>query len=99
MIPARRSTYAYRLPSRRLEHSVDAVCRWIDRHSSALAVVAVFAIYTAASTMDGRDEIRAADERTAEAQAWAAGNKVKVTLEGEPAAVSNMALQVAAAIR
>ena len=95
----------FRLPTHRLERSVDALVGWIERHWSALLMCAVFAIW--AGVMDADFQEATADERRAvkEAKAqrdelagWVSQNRVRVVLEGEPGRVANLAQQVANAI-
>ena len=92
----------FRLPTHHLERSVDALVSLIERHWSALMMAAVFVIW--AGVMDADFRELTADERraVAEAQAqrdelagWVSQNRVRVTLEGDPARVANLAQQVA----
>ena len=89
---------SFRLPSNRMERIVDALIDWIARHWSAIALVAVFVIWAKVSDADYREAVAKADQQRDEAQQWAAGNKVKLTLEGNPAAVADMALQASGAL-
>ena len=92
----------FKLPTHRLERSVDALIDLIGRHWSALMMLAVFAIW--AGVMDADFQEATADERraVAEAQAqrdelagWVSQNRVRVVLEGEPGRVANLAQQIA----
>ena len=92
----------FRLPTHRIERTVDAVVGWIERHWSMLAACAIFAIMAGVSDSEYQ-ELAAADKRAVEdaraerdqAQQWASGNKVRVTMEGDARTVRALAGQMA----
>ena len=96
----------FKLPTHRLERSVDALVSLIERHWSALMMAAVFVIW--AGVMDADFRELTADERraVAEAQAqrdelagWVSQNRVRVTLEGDAQRVATMAGQIATVVK
>ena len=92
----------FKLPTRRLERSCDALVDFIARHWSALLMVAIFAVWAGVMDSDYQ-ELAAADTRAAEdAQAgmkeaadWNRHNRVRLVLEGPRESVANMAQQFA----
>ena len=92
----------FRLPTHRLERTVDALIDFIAGHWSMLAACAIFAIYAGVSESEYL-ELAAADKRAAEdAQAqrdeaadWNRHNRVRLVLEGPRESVANMAQQFA----
>ena len=93
---------AFKLPSHRIERTVDALVDWIERHWSMLAACAIFAIYAGVSDSEYQ-ELAAADKRAVEdaraqrdeAQLWASGNKVRLVMEGDGPTVRALAGQMA----
>lgn len=96
----------FKLPTRRLERSCDALVDFIARHWSMLAACAIFAIYAGVSDSQYQ-ELAAADKRAAEdaiAQrdeliAYTARKNVRVTLEGDAQQVATLAGQVAVVVK
>ena len=88
----------FRLPTHRLERSVDALIDLIGRHWSALCFVAIFAIWGYAQDQDYHEQVAQATDQRDELVGWVSRNHVRVTLEGDPARVANLAQQVANAI-
>lgn len=96
----------FRLPTHRLERSVDALIDLIARHWSALCFVAIFAIWAAAMDADFADAIatetaasREAEERAIaqrdEAADWNRVHRTRLVLEGDRESVARMAQQFA----
>lgn len=92
----------FRIPTRRLERSCDALVDFIARHWSMLAACAIFTIYAGVSDSEYR-ELAAADKRAVEdAQAqrdeaadWNRVNRTRLVLEGDRESVARMAQQFA----
>jgi len=92
---------AFKLPTRRIERTVDALVDWIERHWSMLAACAIFAIMAGVMDADYQ-ELAAADKRAVEdaraqrdeAQLWASGNKVRLVMEGDGPTVRQLAFQM-----
>ena len=85
----------FRLPTHRIERTVDALVDWIERHWSALAMCAVFTIWAHAMDEGYLEQVAAANAQRDEAQEWAASNKVRVTMEGDGPTVRALAGQMA----
>ena len=85
----------FKLPTNRLERSVDALIDLIARHWSALCFVAIFAIWGYAQDQDYHEQVAQATDQRDELIGWVSQNHVRVTLEGDPARVANLAQQVA----
>ena len=85
----------FTLPTHRLERSVDALVSLIARHGSALCFVAIFAIWGYAQDQDYHEQVAQATDQRDELIGWVSQNHVRVTLEGDPARVANLAQQVA----
>ena len=88
----------FKLPTHRLERSVDALIDLIGRHWSALCFVAIFAIWAYAQDQDYHEQVAQATDQRDELVGWVSRNHVRVTLEGEAWRVANLAQQVANAI-
>lgn len=92
----------FKLPTHRLERSVDALIDLIARHWSALMMLAVFAIW--AGVMDADFQEATADERRAVAEAkaqrdeaadWNRVHRTRLVIEGDRESVARMAQQFA----
>ena len=101
-LPRPRPTSYYRLSSNLMERAADWIIDKIERHAAVLGVVAVFAIYLFAGTLDGREQLRAENERLQEQMAaladYTKNRHATVTISGDRATVSNLAGQIAARI-
>ena len=92
----------FKLPTNRLERSVDALIGLIARPWSALLMVAIFAVWAGVMDSDYQ-ELAAADKRDVvdakaardEAADWNRHNRVRLVLEGPRESVANMAQQFA----
>jgi hypothetical protein len=109
-LPAPRSTRLYTLrrpaPRVRLQRAGGTFGAWLVRHRAGLYMLALAALWLFVQRMDFDEQIAAEQERRAVAEIklqaladWHRERNVRVTLEGSPSQVSNLANQVAAAVR
>ena len=89
----------FKLPTNRLERSVDALIDLIARHWSALCFVAIFAIWGYAQDADYREQVAQATDQRDELVGWVSRNHVRVTLEGDARQVAVLAGQVAMIVK
>ena len=94
-----RSTRLYTLRKNRIVGAVDALCATVDRHWPTLAAAAILVIWGHVQNADLNQQLADLTAQRDEAQVYAAGRKVRVTIEGDPDQAANVALQVAAAVR
>ena len=89
----------FKLPTYRLERSVDALIDLIGRHWSALCFVAIFAIWGYAQDQDYREQVVQATDQRDELIGWVSQNHVKVTLEGDAQKIATLAGQIATVVK
>ena len=89
----------FKLPTNRLERSVDALIDLIAHHWSALCFVAIFAIWGYAQDQDYHEQVAQATDQRDELVGWVSQNHVRVTLEGDAQKIATLAGQIATVVK